>query len=437
MAEVLFEAARCVYHCRVIRPTTRLAIPHGMTTFDHESRYSGVKDVRVSFRVPLFVPLCACLALLSSLAVEPRVHAAGGGQQVSISLSVLDDQSQPVSDAKIELRLDERLVATAVTDAAGKVTIELPIAGSYVLVVSKKGYISSRSPLAVKADNGSEQVEVTLPQNALSRQIANVQAASPEAATEQAASQATLPTDQVKDTPSRPATLIDALPLVPGVVRDINGTLDIAGYGENHSTLLVNSVDVSDPATGAFGLSVPIDSVETISVSEMPYLAQYGKFIAGVVTAETRRGGDKWNFSLNDPLPEFRIRSGSLVGLKTASPRVNFSGPLIANKLFVSEGGEFLLYKQPVRTLPFPFNETKSTAINSFTQIDTILSPAQLLTATFHIAPRSLKYAGLNFFNPQPVTPDANIQFFHRHDSPPAGYCRGRAAEYRCDDPGE
>jgi len=90
-----------------------------------------------------------------------------------------------------------------------------------------------------------------------------------------------------------------------------------------------------------------------------------------------------------------------------------------------------------VRTLPFPFNETKSTAINSFTQIDAILSPAQLLTATFHIAPRSLKYAGLNFFNPQPVTPDANIQFFHRHDSPPAGYCRGRAAEYRCDDPGE
>ncbi len=363
----------------------------------------------MSFRVPLFV-LCACLAFLLSLAVEPRVYAAGGGQQVSISLSVLDDQNQPVSEARIELRLDERLVATAVTDAAGKVNIELPSAGSYVLVVSKKGYLSTQSPLAVKADNGAQQVEVTLPQNALSQQSANVQAASPEAATEQAASQATLATDQVKNTPSRPATLTDALPLLPGVVRDINGTLDIAGYGENHSTLLVNSVDVSDPATGAFGLSVPIDSVETISVSEMPYLAQYGKFIAGVVTAETRRGGDRWNFSLNDPLPEFRIRSGSLVGLRTASPRVNFSGPVIANELFVSEGGEFLLYKQPVRTLPFPFNETKSTAINSFTQIDAILSPAQLLTATFHFAPRSLKYAGLNFFNPQPVTPDANIQ---------------------------
>jgi hypothetical protein len=28
-----------------------------------------------------------------------------------------------------------------------------------------------------------------------------------------------------------------------------------------------------------------------------------------VVTAEIRKGGDKWQYSLDDPLPEFRIRS--------------------------------------------------------------------------------------------------------------------------------
>jgi hypothetical protein len=346
---------------------------------------------------------------LFPVVLSTQAYASDGGQPISISLSVLDDHNQPVSDAKVELRLEGTLVASAATDAAGKVMIDPPSEGNYELVVSKKGYFSAQTPLTVKAENGAEQVDVTLSQNALSEQNISVQATLPEAATEQAASQATLSTQQVKDTPSRPTTLTDALPLIPGVVLGIDGTLDMAGYGENHSTLLVNSVDVSDPSTGAFGLSVPIDSVETMSVSEMPYLAQYGKFIAGVVTAETRRGGDKWSFSLNDPLPEFRIRSAHLVGLKTASPRVNFSGPLITNQLFVSEGGEFLLYKQPVRTLPFPFNETKSTAINSFTQVDAIISPAQMLTATFHLAPRSLKYAGLNFFNPQPVTPDADI----------------------------
>jgi hypothetical protein len=367
------------------------------------------KTCTLSSRVGLFVQLCACLALLLSLGVEPCAYAAGGSRQVLVSLSISDDRNQPVSGARIDLRLDEKTVATAVTNSAGKANVELPGAGSYVLSVSKQGYLKVQSLVAVKADNGTQQMDVTLPGNALSQQNATVQGTSPEAGTEQAASQATLTPDQVKDTPSRPATLTDALPLIPGVVRDINGNLDIAGYGETHSALLVNSVDVSDPATGAFGLSVPIDSVETISVSEMPYLAQYGKFIAGVVTAETRRGGDKWSFSLNDPLPEFRIRSGHLVGLRTASPRVNFSGPLIANKLFLSEGSELLVYKQPVRTLPFPFNETKSTALNSFSQIDAVLSPTQLLTATFHIAPQSLKYVGLSFFNPQPVTPNDNI----------------------------
>jgi CubicO group peptidase (beta-lactamase class C family) len=48
-----------------------------------------------------------------------------------------------------------------------------------------------------------------------------------------------------------------------------------------------------DPATGDFGLSVPIDSVDTVKVMQSPYLAQYGNFTAGVVSAETRRGGDK------------------------------------------------------------------------------------------------------------------------------------------------
>src|SRR6266852_2344751 len=134
----------------------------------------------------------------------------------------------------------------------------------------------------------------------------------------------------------------------------------------------------------------------------MPYLAQYGRFMAGVVAAETRRGGDKWSFSLNDPLPEFRIRSGHLAGLRDMSPRLNFGGPLIATRLYVSEGSEYLLFKQAVRTLPFPANETTSRAVNSFTQMDAVVSSTQTLTASFHYSPHSLRYSGLDFFNPQP-----------------------------------
>ena len=133
-------------------------------------------------------------------------------------------------------------------------------------------------------------------------------------------------------------------------------TLVISASAEHRSALIVNSADVTDPATGQFGLTVPIDSVEAMNVYQAQYLAEYGRFTAGLVSVETRRGGDQWKWELNDPLPEFRIRSGHLRGLKTATPRINFEGPILARKLYLSEGAEYEVRKTAIYTLPFPRN---------------------------------------------------------------------------------
>ena len=335
--------------------------------------------------------------------------AADSGQPVSLTFYVLDENQKPLAQAQVEVRLLEQIVASATTDESGRGRITLTGSGRYLLRVKKKDYITSDTSLEINAADAADRVDVILPHIGLSKQEVTVQGTSSDPVTAESSIPSTLAPKQAAQAPSRPATLTDALPLVPGVVRAANGSIGIAGYAENHSTLLINSVDVTDPSTGGFGLSVPIDSVETINVTEMPYLAQYGKFIAGVVAAETRRGGDKWNVSLNDPLPEFRIRSGHLVGLKDMSPRLNFGGPLIANRLFVSEGTEYLLHKQTVRTLPFPANVTRFKAINSFTQVDAVISPTHTLAVSFHYSPHSLRYAGLDFFNPQPVTANADF----------------------------
>ncbi len=330
-------------------------------------------------------------------------------QPASLTIAVVDEKGEPVPAAQIEVRRNGQAAASLLSGADGQAQVTLPAQENYSLSVSKKDYISAEVQLA----GGSLQhVEVVLTHVELSQQKVDVQESAPTPVTEPAKTQSTLDTAQAENTPSRPATLSDALPLLPGVVRGSDGRLQIGGYDESHSAMLINSVNVTDPATGDFGLTVPIDSVETVSVAEMPYLAQYGRFTAGVVTAQTRRGGDKWHFDLNDPLPEFRIRSLHLEGLRSASPRVNFSGPILANRLYFLEGGEYVLQKDPVRTLWFPNNETISSAINSFTQLDYIVSPNQTLTASFHIAPHSLQYAGLNYFNPRPVTPDTSFHEF-------------------------
>ena len=343
---------------------------------------------------------CICLA---SAAPQPRTPS------ILIVLSVIDDKSQAVPQARIEIRAQGQLLATALTDAAGRATTILQTQASLQLTVSKQGYLTTSTVLEIKANTGTTEVEVILTKAELSQQSVEVHGTASSPVVEESSSQATLAPAQAQETPGRPATLADTLPLVPGVVRASDGSVRIAGYGENHSALLVNSVDVTDPATGVFGLTVPIDSVQNVSVSEMPYLAQYGKFTAGVVTAETRQGEQKWHYALNDPMPDFRIRSAHLEGLKDASPRLDLSGPLIDRKLYFLQDDEYAISKSEVYTLPFPLNQTTSTAINSFTQLTEILSPNQTLSVSFHLAPHLLTYSGLDYFNPQPVTPDINV----------------------------
>jgi hypothetical protein len=86
---------------------------------------------------------------------------------------------------------------------------------------------------------------------------------------------------------------------------------------------------------------------------------------------------------------------------------LNFEGPLIPGKLFLSEGFEYEIRKTAVYTLPFPFNQKKQEGLNSFSQLDWIASARHLLTATVHAAPQRLSGLNLDWLNPRPTTPDA------------------------------
>jgi Carboxypeptidase regulatory-like domain len=360
-------------------------------------------------RLSLFTRRAAVFVIGMALCCPGKAPGSDDVHAYSLNINVIDEKNQPLPGATVEVRANQKLFTSATTNAAGKVALTLNATGSYSLVIQKKGYLPTETTLEVSESNAAPEIDVVLSETALSQQSVEVKGEASNPVTQPASSPATLAPAQTTNTPLRPATVVDALPLIPGIVRAPDGSVRIAGFGEDHSALLVNSVDVTDPATGNFGLSVPIDSVQTIEVSEMPYLAQYGRFTAGVVAAETRRGGDKWAYSLNDPFPDFFLRSGHMEGVRDAAPRFNVSGPIIADRLYFLEGVEYLLNKQEVRTLPFPQSLSTSTAFNSFTQFDAILSPNHTLTGSFHFAPHSQQYVGLDYFNPQPVTPNAGF----------------------------
>ncbi len=326
----------------------------------------------------------------------------------ALQIRVHDAARNPIAGATVAIKLNGSILQTVTTDSEGKASAHLH-AGQFSLNILKETFQPLEDQKVVMDGVSAAELDVELVPKVVVRETVTVNGSENSTVDQGSSPGETRDREEIKKLPGKPPTLSDALPSTPGVVRGPNGELAIAGAKDEHNALIVNSVDATDPATGEFGLTVPVDSIQVVSVSATPYLTQYGGFTAAVVSAVTRPGGDKWNFELNDPLPEFNVRSYHLRGLRSATPRFNFGGPLIPQKLYFFESAEYSLDKVPVRLLPFPQNETIKDSVNSFSQLDYVFSSKHVLTATVHVAPSYTRYANLDFFNPRSVTPNYRL----------------------------
>ena len=349
------------------------------------------------------VTLVFCLHAALAVGIEQSQSPA----ELKIEVTVFDSSRLPVPGAQVQLKQGDTTLSTVSTDETGHANFPGLKPGRYSVGAVKEGFDPvSKNDFDLSA-SAPATIEFSIVPSAASKVTMDVRdTASP--VEEGSGTTSTVSKLETKDSPTRPATVTDALPLLPGVARSPGGGLQLSGSGEHRSALIVNSADVTDPATGQFGLTVPIDSVESLNFYQTSFLAEYGRFTAGLVSVETRRGSDKWKWELNDPFPEFNIRSWHLRGLRTATPRLNFEGPLIKDKLYFSEGFEYEVRKTLIYTLPFPNNQKKQEGINSFAQLDWIASSKNLVTATIHLAPQRLGFVNMNYFSPQPTTPDAS-----------------------------
>ena len=354
-----------------------------------------------AWAIAAVIYLCAGAGAYAQSRTAPAADHRASDRLVVL---VMDQSQSAVPDARVEINLGEQLVFAGQTDGAGRAECGCN-AGTYIITAAKDGFEPIVQTFEWKAD-ATGHVELILKPAASKQSIEVHDTASPAEVISRPS--AKVEAESAKELPSRPSTVSDVLPLIPGIARQPSGKLELSGSGEHRATMMVNSADVTDPATGEFGLTVPIDSVESINFYQASFLAEYGRYSAGLVSVETRRGGETWKWELNDPLPEFAIRSWHLRGLRTATPRLNFEGPIIPGRLFFSEGFEYVVRKTPLLTLPFPWNQKTEQGFNSFSQIDWISSERNLVTASLHMAPQRLDYVNLNYFNPQATTPDAS-----------------------------
>ena len=347
--------------------------------------------------------------LFGSLAVLSALRLWASPTTQDLKGEVLNEKNETIAGAVCTLNgpvLPAQGV-TVTTGERGGFSFQGLLPGTYQLTCAAVAYQAVVLSSVEVTETQAPFVQVVLPAEIVVREKVEVRDKAPTVAQESTtAPPVRLSGPQLQTLPLTQQKFKAALPLVPGVVRTPDGKTNIKGQVETQGMLLVDSAETVDPVTGSFSIEVPLDAIESLDVYKTAYLAEYGRFSGGLTSIQTKPPSRKWHFELNDFVPTVRIRQGHIVGIADDEPRLNFTGPLLPDRLNFSESFVYSLVKQPVRGLAWPHNETKTQGYNSFTNFQYTVSTQHLLTANVNLFPLRRQFADINSLVPQSASTD-------------------------------
>jgi len=293
----------------------------------------------------------------------------------------------------------------AFTDSEGHFEFaELP-PQSYTLRVTQKGFKPFVEGISIKGDDALA-VDVALALDTVAEKV-EVKEDAGNIATQNSSPASTINNSQLDTLPLAQQKFREVLPVVPGVIRTLDGKLSVRGTSENQGMLQVDSAKTVDPVTGSFSIPVPIDAIQDVKVDKTPFSAENGGFSGGLTTIQTTPPPSNWFYRVKDFNVSLRGKNGHFVGISQATPRVSFGGPISAgNKWSFSEVYEYDVRRDPVRGLAWPNNEIKSQGFNSFTRVQAILSPQHVLNADVNVFPMRTEFANITALIPQTASSD-------------------------------
>ena len=314
------------------------------------------------------------------------MHDPGGAQSL-------------VAGARVQLKGPTTLEAE--TDESGEYVIRAVPYGTYAVEASTTGFKAVRT-LRVE----SEEVELALELKPEAVTTSVVVTADP-VETRSPAPSETISDKTLREAPNVNERFESALPLVPGVVRGPDGHVNLKGTRNTQSGALVNSANVTDPVTGSPAINLPVDVVASVQVISNPYDPEYGRFTGAVSTVATKTSDyEKFHFSFQNFIPRLRDEGDSIRGIAAATPRMTFTGPLLKDKIAITQSFEYRFVETPVNSLPPFHRDTKLESFDSYTQLDFAVSSKQTANVSVAVYPQKLDYLGLNTFTTQESTPN-------------------------------
>ena len=338
--------------------------------------------------------------------ISTTVAAQGGNIRGKV-VADIPDQRRILPGVAVTLsgeRLGEKKLQS-VTDLEGQYDFPSLVAGEYLVTVEFSGFKKYEKKLSV-------QIEATVEHDILLQPVpltenVTVTDNQTDAGKTESTTPSVITTQALRDAPLIDQKFQDALPLLPGVVRGPDGNLNIKGTRPTQSGILVSSLNVTDPVTGAPAIELPLEAVDTVQVHSNPYSSEFGKFTGAVTTIETRSGSNDLRYLITGTLPRPRWRDGKIYGIGAATPRIAIGGPIKKDKLFFFQSVEYRFVRTNVPSLEAleeHQRDIQRESFDSFSRLDYVLNNNNRLTASFSIFPQKLDYFNLNTFNPSDTT---------------------------------
>ena len=203
-----------------------------------------------------------------------------------------------------------------------------------------------------------------------------------------------------------------AVRLTPGVIELSSGD-SIDGARPNQASLQLGAATLVDPSTNLSRVTLPSDGIDSVSVMSNPYEVEFGRFSSGLVMLQTRRAGDDWKVRVNNLEPNLRVKRYTVLnvdGVVSWKPSVEFGGPIIKDRVFMEQTGQY--YYQSTDINSRPENELRTNKwVSSLTRIDANLSERHSLVFSAGFVPGSVSNATLGTFTPPAATPDIDNHF--------------------------
>jgi len=316
----------------------------------------------------------------------------------------------------------EKVLATAVADGEGRFLFEEVPFGCYRIRARSAGLEGFSEFQCLSATNAAATVAVALELTAVQEEI-DVTARRGGLEPRQVTTTESVGSDTLQHAPIANERFREALPLIPGVVRGPDGLINMKGARSTQSGSLVNSANVTDPVTGQSAINLPLDVVSNVEVLANPFDAEYGKFAGAVSSVNTDVASFKKfryqiqniaprlrfrDYQIQNIAPRLRFRDGELLGIDSFIPRVTVSGPLIRDRLTITQSLEYRFVRTEIEEarLPQLERETQLESLDAFTRADMRVNEQHSFAVTLSFYPQKQNFFGLDTFTTQEATPN-------------------------------